>query len=213
MFSLKKSIYKTRRIEEVVQLDPFDYMIITYIYDPPAQGSGDLDSATRFANTGSIEDSKWVGCGFGYRTPLGSTPINSSYLYQPGDDSQDGTGESIVVNFKNIEDAGILTNQDITVELYAGWCNPNENRTTNISITTYEGGTLSLNGLVVLSDGVIKDQFIQNNLPVRYSSTFPRSCCDYDYDSNDIQSMDAMKTHVATVNYNTITKVASVTFY
>ena len=58
MIGIKKLAYSTRRAE-VVQLEEFDYMIATYSY---ANGGYDLDSATHFANTGTVEDTKIIGC-------------------------------------------------------------------------------------------------------------------------------------------------------
>lgn len=204
MWAFKQNIYKAKREDSVVVLYPFDYMIVTYSYRSD-DFTRDLDSATKFANTGSVEDSKTVGCGQnGYITPTNVTPINDAYLYQNGDDSGNGLGESILINFKNLELSGVSVNNDVTVELYGGWClkpGQNPNDVANVSVTTYTGGTISLAPSplnTISSNGVIKDQFIHTNFPVI------SGCC---------TTPVANKTHIGTVYYNLVTKVASVVFY
>lgn len=208
MHTFKKNIYSTRRIDEVVPLIEFDYMIVTYSYE---NGGYDLDSATHFANTGTAEDNKIIGCGQTlswsgdntepFITPTMTTPINQSYLYQHGDDSGDGLGESILINFKNLELAGISQNDDVQVELYAGWCDPPTPAVANITVTTYVGGSLTITNNVITSNGTVINQFTHTDIPIIYS---PNSCCD---------DPISQRTHVGTIYYNLVTKVASVTFY
>jgi hypothetical protein len=200
MWAFKQNIYKAKREDSVVILDPFDYMIVTYSY--ATDFTRDLDSATAFANTGTVEDNKPVGYNqSGYVTPFSYTPLNNAYLYQNGDDTGNGLGESIVINFKNLELAGISLNNDVRVELYAGWCliPPQiSGDVASVSVTTYSGGTISLPPPplnTINSNGVIKDQFIHTNFPVI------EGC-----GSNP-------KTHIGTIYYNLVTKIASVVFY
>lgn len=207
MIGIKKLVYSTRR-EDQIELQEFDYMIVTYSY---ANGGYDLDSATHFANTGTIEDTKIIGCGQTgawsgtntepYVTPTMTTPINQSYLYQHGDDSGDGLGESILINFKNLELAGISQNNDVQVELYAGWCGAPPDRLANVSITTYIGGALTITNNVITSDGTVIDQFTNTNIPILFNSD---TCC---------EDPISLRTHVGTIHYNLVTKVAGVTFY
>jgi hypothetical protein len=200
MKDFKRNIYKTPIENETIILDPFDYMIVTYSYRFD-DFTRDLDSSTRFGSTGTIEDTKFVGYNQGqYVTPTDVTPINSAYLFQNGDDSGNGLGESIVINFKNLELASISENNDIQVELYAGWCNRVQQvypDVANVSVTTYSGGTISVSPTLntITSDGIIRDQFVHNNFPVI------EGCG------------NATKTHVGTIYYNLITKVSSVVFY
>lgn len=204
MWAFKQSIYKAKREENTVVLDPFDYMIVTYSYRSD-DFQRDLDSATKFANTDSDEDTKIVGCGQGsYITPTSGTPINDAYLYQNGDDAGNGQGESIIINFKNIELAGISANNNVQVELYAGWClheTQISGDVASVSVTTYTGGTISLAGgslNTITSTGTINDQFIHTNFPV------VDGCCG---------TPVINKTHVGTIYYNLVTKVSSVVFY
>jgi len=193
--------------EGVVTLSPFDYMIVTYFYDnTPAPR--DLDSRTSFANTGTIEDGKWIGCGqsgctpqWRYRTPICNVSINDAYLFQPGDDNGDGQGESILINFKNLI-SGLTTNNDIEVKLEAGWCKvPITGPTCDVTITTYSGGTLSIPPLApntITSNGLVITGFTKTNITVSTNN----SCC----------TLNDNKTKIGTINYNKLTKVASVTF-
>jgi hypothetical protein len=208
MIGIKKLAYSTRRVD-AVQLEEFDYMIATYLY---VSGTRlDLDSATHFANTGTVEDTKIIGCGQTtlwagtelepYSTPTHTTPMNQAYLYQPGDDSGDGLGESILINFKNLDLAGISQNDDVQVELYAGWCSPPNPAVASISITTYVGGTISTTNSVLTSNGTVIDQFTQTDIPILSNDD---TCC---------ASPVSLRTHVGTIYYNLVTKVASVTFY
>jgi hypothetical protein len=188
---------------ETVILDPFDYMIVTYQYRFD-DFRRDLDSATAFQNTGNVIDSRFVGCGQpgGYIVPAGRN-INTAYLFQAGDDVGNGLGESIVINFKNVETDAISLNDNVRVELYAGWClhAPQQSGDiTNVSVTSYSGGTMSIVNNVVISDGTIVDgPFVSNNIPVI------SGCCSV----NPV----TQKTHIGTINYNLATKVSNISFY
>lgn len=200
MWNFKREIYKHSVEENTIVLDPFDYMIVTYQYDN-SLGSRDLDSATTFQNTGTVEDNKFVGCGqsAGYITPANTNTINNAYLFQAGDDVQNGLGESIVINFKALELATISLNNDVRVELYAGWCQPPFSMAANVSVTTYTGGIMSITNNVITSNGVVNDSFTSNNFPVI------AGCCGV----NPLTG----KTHVGTIYYNLVTKVSNVVFY
>lgn len=189
---------------ETVILDPFDYLIVTYQYRSD-DFVRDLDSASVFANTGSVEDTKFVGCGQngGYITPNSTRTINNAYLYQAGDDVGNGLGESIVVNFKQLELDNVSVNDDVRVELYAGWCLHGSQQSgdlTNVSVTSYSGGTMTIVNNVVVSDGQIIDgPFVSNNIPVI------AGCCS----TNPLSG----KTHIGTIHYNLATKVSNISFY
>lgn len=211
MFSLKKSIYKTRRIEDIVELIPFDYMIVTYFYDntpSPSYPVGspnyspdprDLDSRTSFANTGTTEDSKWVGCGqTRYVTPNNSVNINTAYLFQPGDDNGNGEGESILINFKNLKQSGLTLNNDIEVKLQAGWCKvPSTGPVCDVRVRTYIGGTLTITNQVITSNGALQQEFVQTGIPVVING----GCC-----------ANNNKTIIGTIKYKISTGEASVNF-
>lgn len=187
---------------QTVILDPFDYLIITYQYRSD-DFIRDLDSATHFANTGSVEDIKIVGCGQNnnYITPDSSRTINNSYLYQAGDDVGNGLGESIVVNFKQLDLDNVSANDDVRVELYAGWCLHNTQVSgdiSNVSITSYIGGNMTIVNNVIISDGTVVDSFVSNNIPI------VSGCC---------STPVASKTHVGTIQYNLNTKVSNISFY
>lgn len=204
MRNFMKEIYRTS-IEEptVVVLDPFDYMIVTYQYRSD-DFARDLDSATSFANTGTVQDGRYVGCGQngGYITPTLDRTINNAYLYQAGDDNSNGKGESIVVNFKSLATDAISLNNDVKVELYAGWCLHGSQLSgdiSNVSVTTYTGGTMTITQNVITSNGTVNDTFSSANFPVI------AGCCSI----NPVTG----KTHVGTISYNLVTKVSSVVFY
>jgi hypothetical protein len=197
-------------------LAQYEYLLITYIYSFDGI-QRDMDSATFFMGTGTAEDYKRVGCGQpnGYVTPIDGGPINSSYLWQNGDDVGNGKGESIIVNFENLRTAGISVNQNVSVELYGGWHSnstwPNaQGNLVSVSIKTYVGGTLTLSpGLnTITSSGTCIQDIRYNNFPV---SGQPGS------GSSGFAGCGAdpltKKTRVGTINYNLTTKVSSVTFY
>jgi len=192
----------TAEYVEPIVLDPFDYMIVTYNYDN-SLGNRDLDSATTFRNTGTVEDNKFVGCGqtSQYATPTPETLLNDAYLFQGGDDNENGQGESIVINFKNLELANISVNNNVTVELYAGWCVEPASLTTNVSVITYLGGTMSITpgGNTITSTGTVVATFSSTDIPVI------SGCCGVD--------PILLKTHIGTISYNLVTKVSSVVFY
>jgi hypothetical protein len=109
---------KTFLTSNVVILDPFDYIIVTYQYNPDSGQDYDLDTMTTLryptstitgvsmSNTlGFITNTGLVGCGspFGATIPEGN--INNAYLAFGGDDVVQTVagafGESVVINFKN----------------------------------------------------------------------------------------------------------------
>lgn len=212
MKNFKRNIYRLSSsdcnftgVSEELILDPFDYMIVTYKYsNVGADVNGrDLDSATTFQNTGTVEDNKFIGCGQPsvYATPTSATTLNNAYLFQGGDDVGNGLGESIVINFKNLTTANISLNNDVRVELYAGWCDAAIGNIASVSATTYLGGTLTITpgGNTITSDGVVLDTFSSNDVPIIMG------CCGAD-------PLTA-KTHIGTIYYNLITKIASAVFY
>lgn len=212
MKDFKRNIYRLSSsdcnftgVSEELILDPFDYMIVTYQYDNTgADTTGrDLDSATTFQNTGTVEDNKFIGCGqpSGYATPISTATLSNAYLFQGGDDAGNGLGESIVINFKNLANANISLNNDVRVELYAGWCDPAIGNIANVSATTYLGGTLTQTpgGNTITSNGAVINTFSSSDVPIIMG------CCGVD--------PITLKTHIGTIYYNLITKIASVVFY
>ena len=233
MFSLKKSIYKTRRIEEsVVELDPFDYIIVTYQYTPPQGSDYDLDTITTFRYptstltgtsasglTGFIPGTGKVGCGTGNGNPDSVVPsgttINTAYMVYGGDDSGQsiaGTfGESVVINFKNLDNANITTSDDIIVELYAGWHSGTIGPyPITVKYETFIGGTISRE----VVGGVTTNRYVTTGTSVSSPQISPpiqiiRGICGSGIESK----ANGIKRHVASINYNLTTKVANVTFY
>jgi len=207
--SISKRILKVNGI--LNPLLPFDYMIVTYQYRSD-DFKRDLDSATFFMNTGTVEDYKRVGCGQNgptntinsehWCTPTGARTINNSYLYQAGDDVGNGLGESIVINFKQMELDGISINNDVRVELYAGWCLHGDQVSgdvTNINVKTYIGGTMTIINNVITSNGTLVESFSKINSPAI------AGCC----------SVDALtgKSQLGTIYYNFATKITGIKFY
>ena len=197
-------------------LSQYEYLIITYVYSFDGI-QRDMDSATFLTGTGTIEDSKKIGCGQpnGYRTPLSNSSMTSAYLWQNGDDVGNGKGESIIVNFENLRAAGISQNQNVSVELYGGWHSNStwpspQGNLVSVSIRTYVGGTLTLPpGLnTITSSGTCIQAIMYSNFPV---SGQPGS------GSSGFAGCGAdpvtKKTRVGTINYNLTTKASSVTFY
>lgn len=208
--------------------------------DPNGNGTVRLDydldtiSTFRYSNsiitgpspstlTGFIPGTGKVGCSTGFSTPdsripVGST-INNAFMVFGGDDaSQDGGdvyGESIVVNFKNLKDANITTSNDIVVELYAGW-NSQEGGFTpfpiNIKYETFIGGTVTRE----VVGGVTTNRYVSSGISVSSpqispSKTITTGTCSTGVDVNT--GPNGYKQHVASINYNLVTKVASVIFH
>jgi hypothetical protein len=198
--AISKRVLKVNGI--LTPLLPFDYMIVTYQYRSDDYRR-DLDSATFFMNTGTVEDYKRVGCGQGqYITPNATRTINNSYLYQAGDDVGNGLGESIVINFKQMELDAISLNNDVRVELYAGWCLKTGQMSgdiTNINVTTYIGGTMTIINNVITSNGTVIESFTKTNSPA------VDGCCSTDPLTG--------KSQLGTIYYNLATKIAGVKFY
>jgi len=230
-----------RLLKEDVPLEPFDYIIITYQYTPPEGRDYDLDTVTafRYANStltgqyisaiqGYIPNTNPVGCGTGFggadsSTPVG-VPLTNAYMRYGGDDNNQtlaGTfGESVVINLKNLKDANITTSNDIVVELYAGWNSQRDNPGVpqytqipypiNIKYETFVGGTVSRE----IVGGTVTNRYVTTGTSVSGpqispSKTITRAGCS----SFLIGDPAYEKQHVASINYNLVTKVASVIFH
>jgi len=204
-------------------LSAFDYIIVTYQYAPPTGQDYDLDTLTTFRyptstlagtlsnnTTGFIPGTGVVGCG----TPLPSNVIpnganmNTSYLYWGGDDNQqsvDGTyGESVVINFKNLENSGILTSTSVIAELYAGWHSGTTAYPISVKYETFIGGTISYEVVA----GVPTNRLVSNGTVVAAATI-----------SNPINIISgncsqgvSVKRNVAEISYNTTTDIASIAF-
>ena len=209
---------------QTVVLDPFDYIIVTYQYNPPLGQDYDLDTLTTFRyptstlagssstnTTGFIPGTGVVGCGTpspGYVIPSGAN-MNTSYLYFGGDDagqSVDGAyGESVVINFKNLENSGILTQTDVIAELFAGWhSGPVGTYPISIKYETFIGGVVSHQYV----GGIQTNRFVSTGTVVAaatISSPINIICglCNQGV---------SVKRNVAEISYNTITEVASIAF-
>ena len=230
MFSLKKSIYKTRRIENTVVLDPFDYIIVTYQYSPPAGQDYDLDtiSTFRYASgtlTGStagtiqgfIPGTGVAGCGCNPANSANETipsnvSINSAYMVYGGDDAGQSVagsfGESVVINFKNLDDANITTSDDIVVELYAGWHSTTASYPITVKYETFIGGTISQE----VVGGVTTNRYVTTGTSVSAPQISPPKTITQSSCANGIEGFQA-KQLVASISYNLVTKIANVTFY
>jgi len=239
----KTSGMSVRLVKEDVPLEPFDYIIVTYQYSPPLipNGNGtrldyDLDTISTFRYptstlagslagnlTGFIPGTGKVGCSTGFsgadaRIPSGST-INNAFMVFGGDDAnQDGGdvyGESIVVNFKNLKDANITTSNDIVVELYAGWNSQAGGYTPfpiNIKYETFIGGTVTRE----VVGGITTNRYVSSGTSVSSPQISPPKTITTGTCSTGIDVTTApsgYKQHVASINYNLVTKVASVIFH
>lgn len=226
--------FSVRLLKEDVPLEPFDYMIITYQYNPPPGADYDLDtlSTFRYANSGPITGASMsqtagfipgtgtAGCGGNpcntdnTRMPVGST-INTAYMVYGGDDvnqSLDGTfGESIVVNFKNLKDANITTSNEIVVELYAAW----QSGTTGpypitLKYETFIGGTVSQQVI----GGVTTKRYVSNGISVSGPQVSPNKQLTAGGCGSGVDGpLNNYKQHVASISYNLVTKVASALFH
>lgn len=230
----KGSGLSVRLVKEDVPLEPFDYMIITYQYNPPQGSDYDLDtlSTFRYANSGPITGATMAetagfipgtgtaGCGGdpcggdNSTMPLGST-INTAYMVYGGDDvdqSLDGTfGESIVVNFKNLKDANITTSNEIVVELYAAWQSGTLGPyPITLKYETFIGGTISQQ----VVGGVTTKRYVSTGIPVSGPQVSPEKQLTRGTCGSGVNGpSNNYKQHVASINYNLVTKVSSVIFH
>lgn len=239
----KTSGMSIRLVKEDVPLEPFDYIIVTYEYTPPINPNGngidrldyDLDTITtlRYATgtltgtvsnniAGFIPGTGSVGCGTEAESadsviPSGA-PLDSAYLRYGGDDAGqqlgDVFGESVVINFKNLKDANITTSNDIVVELYAGWNSQQGGLTPfpiNIKYETFIGGTVSREvvGLTTTNRYVSTGTSVSSP-QISPAKTITTGDCNVGIQVGDPTNV---KQHVASINYNLVTKVASVIFH
>ena len=223
--------FSVRLVKEDVPLDPFDYIIVTYQYEPPQNVDYDLDTISTFryasgtltgssASTiqGFIPGTGVAGCGcspanLANETIPSNVPINSAYMVYGGDDANQETsgsyGESVVINFKNLKDANITTSNDIVVELYAGWHSSTASYPITLKYETFIGGTISQE----VVGGVTTNRYVTTGTSVSSPQVSPpKTITQSDCTSGGIEGSFA-KQHVASINYNLVTKVASVIFH
>jgi len=200
------------------ELSAFDYIIVTYQYAPPTDY--DLDTLTTFRyptstlagnqssnTTGFIPGTGVVGCGAATVIPAGAT-INTAYLYFGGDDvgqSVAGTfGESVAINFKNLENSGILTSTSVIAELFAGWQSGTTAYPISIKYETFIGGTISRE----VVGGVTTNRLISNGTVVAAATiSSPINII-----SGGCSQGVSVKRNVAEISYDTTTNVASIAF-
>lgn len=236
MNRFKRNIYKTSESQTVI-LDPFDYIIVTYQYTPPSGEDYDLDTITalRYQSgilsgttsnniLGTLNNLPTTGCSGRFFTPNTISVIQDSYLAWGGDDNiqaQEGTfGESVVINFKNLgttETGGIVTSNDVVVDLYAGWHSGTILYPINIKYETFIGGVITreiVGGLE--TNRFVVDATVQNPGGTRVPITLSESPTPKNITSGNCSAgVDGSnaKQKVASVFFNLLTKVARVEFY
>lgn len=200
-------------------LTAFDYIIVTYQYNPPVGDDYDLDTLTTFRypnatlagsdsnnTTGYVAGTGVVGCGASTVIPSGAN-MNTSYLYWGGDDNVqfvDGTyGESVVINFKNLETSGLLSQTNVIAELFAGWHSGTTAYPISIKYQTFVGGTISAE----VVGGITTNRFVSTGTVIAAATSFPISVI-----SGNCASGVSVKRNMASIAYDTITNVATVTF-
>lgn len=181
-------------IDEVI-LDPFDYLVVRYIWT--AESGVDLDTFTGFINTGTIYDNDWVGYAQGESqvpTIAIQPDLSKSYLRWASDNTTQSGVEAVLINFKQfLEDFSTLNN--IQVQLAAIWYNQLLSGEVQIELSTYLDGTMIQNTTTFDFEnqgGNIVNHIIVNKIVSTQGIT-----------ANIIDA-----TIVGTVNYDKITKQA-----
>lgn len=205
---------------ETVILNNFDYIIITYQYNPPTGVDYDLDTLTTFRypnstlsgsmsnnTTGFIPGTGVVGCGVGVVIPPTGT-LNDSYLYFGGDDNGqqvDGAyGESVVINFKGLAASGLLTSNDVIAECFAGWHSGTTAYPMTVKYETFIGGVISKE----VVGGIETNRFVSTGTVVAAATISDpinviTGICSAGVD---------IKRRVASIAYNVLTDAASISF-
>ena len=202
-------------------LAPFEYMIVTYYYSFFDGVRRDLDTCSYFTSTGIASiDNIPLGCGYNIvtglkqsdRKTIGPPPAdtNTAYLRWGGDDSSNGRGESVLLNFKNLKNGQPTSNRNVSVNLHASW---HSNSTFNtypdgnliaIEVTTYNGGVTSQPDSAPQT--IVSTGTVVQRIRSPYKSVGLASC-------GDQGSNLTYRPLVAKVDYNLDTFVTSVTFY
>lgn len=227
MNNFKRNIYKTSE-SDVIILDSFDYIIVTYQYTPPSGEDYDLDTITalRYQSDtlsgttsnnilGTLNNLPTTGCSGRFFTPNTVSVIQDSYLAWGGDDNiqtQEGTfGESVVINFKNLgttETGGIVTSNEVVVDLYAGWHSGTTLYPINVKYETFIGGVISRE----IVSGIETNRFVTTGTSVSSPQISNLKNITLGICSAGIDGVNA-KQKVASVFFNLLTKVARVEFY
>jgi len=224
MNNFKRNVFKTSE-SEVIILDPFDYIIVTYQYAPPSGQDYDLDTITalRYQSDtlsgtasnnilGTLNNLPTTGCSGRFFTPNTISVIQDSYLAWGGDDNlqtQEGTfGESVVINFKNLELSNITTSNDVVVDLYAGWHSGTTLYPINVKYETFIGGIISKE----IVSGIETNRFVTTGTSVSSPQTSNLKNITSGNCSAGVDGVNA-KQKVASVFFNLLTKVSRVEFY
>jgi len=209
---------------QTIVLTAFDYIIVTYQYAPPLGQDYDLDTLTTFRypnatlagssssnTTGYVAGTGVVGCGTpspGNVIPTSGANMNTSYLFWGGDDEGqfvDGTyGESVIINFKNLETSGLLAQTNVIAELFAGWhSGPAGAYPISIKYQTFVGGTISFEVI----GGIQTNRFVSTGTVVAAATSVPISVI-----AGNCSSGVSVKRNMASIAYDTTTNAATVTF-
>ncbi|PUZ25027.1 hypothetical protein DCC81_11985 [Chitinophaga parva] len=174
-------------------LNPFDYLVVRYIW---GTGAGrDLDTFTGFIDTGTAYDNDWVGYGQGDpKVPAGAADT-AAYLYWASDNTQSGV-EAVLMNLKQFVQDNVGVANEIHVRMNAVWYAQHLTGDVQVQLTTYLGGVMSRSGFdFVNTGGTQVDQVtLQANVSAQSTS------------ANILNSTD-----VAIVKYNKNTKAATIT--
>ena len=141
-----------------IVFNPFDYMVVRFIYTKPEAGS-DLDIMIYYDETGTIYDKDAVGYGQSPNTvkiPLDSTPDNDSYLWWANDDVSSPNGtcvEAVVIGIDNFNNNNVVVDNFIKVFLRVGWYSTIGSGNVVVQLETYLGGAMSKVGTNIINTG------------------------------------------------------------
>lgn len=167
-----------------IVLPDFDFLKITYAWETSA--GNDLDTFTGLIDTGTAYDGIYVG----YGQPDPKVPAGSStpYVWWAGDNTSGGK-ETVLVDFKQFLTDNPSVPNPVKIRLNAVWYSGKLTGDVSVGITTYKGGTMSL-------DAPTHD-FINSGGVVVTDTAYPTNIALSSSSGNIINSQD-----VAIVAYN-----------
>lgn len=148
--------------KDIIPIPEFDFLVVRYFWD--YDGGQDLDTATGIVDTNIPQiNNKSVGYkATGSVSQLGNT--NSPYLKWGSDNTATGY-ESVLIDPSSLYTEHPELQDQINILLTSVWWSTKRSGDVSFSITTYIGGTMSLEDFNYINNGgqqVFTQNFIKN---------------------------------------------------
>ncbi|QEM10602.1 hypothetical protein [Mucilaginibacter rubeus] len=143
----------TYKTPDTAGIDNFDFMAVSYNWN--TTDGTDLDILVGYENNGTPVDNIYVGYGNANATvPPNTVPASDAYLWW-GLDSQtfNTTAEGVLIGIRSFLAAYPASPAIVEIGLYAVWYGQPQTGNFTLSLKTYLGGSMSLDGTEFVNTG------------------------------------------------------------